>query len=107
MLAKTAAVALAICPQKSAAEGFTGKEFLTRSTADQRAFVSTQMVMASTISARIKPDHSACIGEVFFDNLGLSDRGFDTVMQRVREFQSYHPSSVMVIVVEQECGPFN
>ncbi len=98
---------LAICPQVSYAEGFTGEVFLKRSTDDQRADVSTQLVMASSIAARIKPEVSECIGRVFFDELGMSESGFDTVIARVGEFSEFHPSSVLVIVIENECGSFN
>ncbi|MCE8001189.1 MAG: hypothetical protein HEP70_20370, partial [Rhodobiaceae bacterium] len=52
--------------------GFHGAEFLERSLADQRGYVSTQLVMASSIAARIKPDLADCIGAEFFDGSGMS-----------------------------------
>ncbi|MDF1804360.1 hypothetical protein [Thalassovita sp.] len=101
------AVTLATCPQKSLAEGFTGAEFLQQSTQEQRGYVSTQLVMASSIAARIKPSLAECIGRVFFDGSGLSDQGFDMVLARIEEFKAYHPSSVIVVVIESQCEPFN
>ncbi len=100
-------VLAAFHPQNSQAEEFTGTDFLKRSTKDQRGYVSTQLVMASSIAARIKPEMSDCIGETFFNGTGLSDKGFENVMQRVREFQDFHPSSVLVVVIEGACGTFN
>lgn len=101
------AVVLAICPQKSLAEGFTGADFLQQSSQEQWGYVSTQLVMASSIAARIKPSLAACIGQVFFDGSGLSDQGFDTVLARIEEFATYHPSSVIVVVIESQCEQFN
>ena len=100
-------VLAAFHPQNSQAEEFTGTDFLQRSSQDQRGYVSTQLVMASSIAARIKPDLADCIGNEFFDGTGMSDKGFEKVMQRVREFQDFHPSSVLVIVIESACGTFN
>ncbi|SMX28185.1 hypothetical protein TRP8649_02300 [Pelagimonas phthalicica] len=97
----------AICPQESAAEGFNGTEFLQRSADRQRAYISTQLVMASSIAARIKPAMADCIGSAFFDGTGLSETGFETSIERIREFNDYHPSSVLVVVIESQCGPFN
>ena len=100
-------VLAAFHPQNSQAEEFTGTDFLKRSTQDQRGYVSTQLVMASSIAARIKPELAECIGHEFFDGNGMSDQGFETVMQRVREFKDFHPSSVLVVVIEGACGTFN
>ncbi|MFK7942918.1 MAG: hypothetical protein AB8B85_08425 [Paracoccaceae bacterium] len=99
--------AAAMYPQKSSADEFTGADFLSWSDAEQRGYVSTQLVMASSIAARIKPPLATCIGEMFFEGSGMSDNGFDQVIARIREFSGYHPSSVMVIVIENACGRFN
>ena len=97
----------AIYPQKSQADGFNGQVFLERSEQDQRGFISTQMVMASSIAARVDPSLSECIGRVFFDGTGLSESGFQIITRRIAEFPNYHPSSVLVVVIEKACGAFN
>lgn len=97
---------LAICPQVSWAEGFTGQEFLEWSDSNQRNYIETQIVMASSIAARIKPQLSQCITDEFFGSKGLSQDGFSKVLTRVEEFSEYHPSSVLVIVLENTCGAF-
>lgn len=94
-------------PQKSVAEGFTGQEFLQRAAQDQRGYISTQLVMASSIAARIKPSLADCIGREFFDGAGMSDEGFLSIIGRIKEFEAYHPSSVLVVVIENRCGKFN
>ncbi len=96
-----------IYPQKSLANEFTGKQFLKRSAEDQRGYISTQLVMASSIAARIKPSLAECIGEAFFDGTGMADDGFEKVIARIAEFDAYHPSSVIVVVIENQCEPFN
>ncbi len=97
----------AFYPQESVADGFTGAEFLTRAEPDQKATISTQLVMASTIAARIKPPLSDCIGKTFFDPQGLKSEAFEAIIDRVREFGEYHPSSVILVVIENRCGKFN
>ncbi|MEP2640080.1 hypothetical protein [Roseobacter sp.] len=104
---KIALAAALVCPQVSAAQEFTGKTFLTWSNADQRGYISAQLVMASTIASRIKPDMNACIAGAFFDGTGMSDAAFDQVVQTIGEYQDFHPSSVLVILLENECGTFN
>lgn len=63
--------------------------------------------MASTIAARIKPPLSDCIADAFFAEVGMTDEGFESITDRIAEFDSYHPSSVILVVIESECGTFN
>ena len=94
------------CPQVLAAESFTGATLLNRSESDQRGYISAQLVMASTIASRSKPEMVDCIADAFFDEAGMSDEKFDEIVQTIGEFQSYHPSSVLVILLENACGSF-
>lgn len=93
--------------ETTAAGAFTGEQFERWPEADQRGYVSTQLVMASTIAARIKPPLSDCIADAFFASGGMTDEGFVSITGRIAEFDSYHPSSVILVVIESECGAFN
>ena len=95
-----------IYPQLSWAEGFTGAEFLTWSEVDQRGYISAQLVMASTIAARSQTDMPNCIASSFFDQSGMSASGFQSILATVAEYAEFHPSSVLVVVIENACGPF-
>jgi len=100
------AAALAICPQESLAEGFTGAEFLSWSQAQQRSYVNAQLVMASSIVARAKPDMSQCLADHFYGEQGVTDEQFDALRKTIEDYETYHPSSVLVIVIENTCGTF-
>lgn len=95
-----------ICPQISWADGFTGREFLAWSEASQRGYIDAQLVMASSIVTRSKPDYAQCLADHFYSSTGLTDEGFQQIIGRVREYAEYHPSSVLVVVIESECGAF-
>ena len=93
-------------PQILLADRFTGEEFARWSEADQRGYIAAQLVMASSIVTREKPAMSQCIADSFYDEDGLSDSGFGTFVSHIDEFRTYHPSSVVVVVIENACGPF-
>ncbi|MEO0666718.1 MAG: hypothetical protein AAFZ99_02270 [Pseudomonadota bacterium] len=99
-------LATLLCPQVLWAEAFTGGTLLTWSESDQRGYISAQLVMASTIASRNKPEMVDCIAETFFDGSGMSDEKFAEIVQTIGEYQSYHPSSVLVILLENTCGAF-
>lgn len=89
------------------ADGFTGAVFLEWETSQQRGYIDAQLVMASTIATRIKPDLSQCLADEFYGPSGLTNDGFELMTDRIREFSEYHPSSVLVVVIENVCGGFD
>ncbi|MGJ8628269.1 MAG: hypothetical protein ACSHXB_15015 [Sulfitobacter sp.] len=94
-------------PQETKAEAFTGEAFLQWPEADQKGYISAQVGMAASIAARIKPDVAQCISDTFYRDDGIGELVFETAVERIAEFKSYHPSSVLVVVIENACGPFN
>ncbi len=88
------------------AEGFTGVEFLEWSKADQTAYINSQVVMASTIVTRDKPEMARCIADNYFSETGLTDAQLNDLIANVEQYQSYHPSTVLVAVIEATCGKF-
>lgn len=99
-------LAAAAYPQKSEAESFTGTEFLGWPETEQRGYVSAQIVMASSIVAREKPTMAQCISDKFYGERGLTQAGFDKIQGAINEYRTYHPSSVVVILIENACGRF-
>lgn len=100
------ATAAAIYPQKTLADGFTGETFLSWSLAEQRGYLDAQIVMASSIVTRAKPAMSQCMADRFYGPEGLTDRGFEEIRTTIAEYQTFHPSSVVVVVIENNCGAF-
>ena len=96
----------AICPQKSAAEGFTGSAFLQWNDAEKRGFIDAQLVMASSIVSRSKPAMSRCMADQYYGDSGLTDAGYEAFIEAIGQFEDFHPSSVLIVVIENECGAF-
>lgn len=94
-------------PQKVSAEGFTGQEFLTWSETQQRGYLEAQVVMAGTIAARINPELAQCISSEFMSKNGLSASAFSGILGSVAEYETYHPSTLLVVLIEQDCGAFD
>lgn len=92
--------------QTSAANGFTGNEFLGWNSDQQRGYIEAQLVMATTIATRSDQERSDCIAGFFFDHSGLSETGFKNAVDRISEFRDYHPSSILVVMIENECGAY-
>ena len=95
-----------IYPQETSAEAFTGETFLTWSESQQRSYLNAQLVMASTIVAREKPTMSQCVSDEFFGSSGMTSAAFADAMRSIHDFKTYHPSSVLVILIENACGEF-
>lgn len=96
----------AICPQESKAGGFSGTEFLTWDEGEQRGYLSAQIVMASSIVTRTKPNMAQCMADRYYGDDGLTDAGFEELQGLIRKHPTFHPSSTLVVVLERECGPF-
>lgn len=97
---------IGIYPQETVAEGFTGEQFLAWSEADQRGYLDAQIVMASSIVTRSKPEMSQCMADRYYGSSGLTDSGFAQIVATIAQYETYHPSSVLIIVIENACGAF-
>lgn len=93
-------------PQETVAESFSGSVFFEWSVAEQRGYLDAQLVMASSIVTRKKPDMAQCIADHFYGSNGLTNTAFQELVDTIRTYESYHPSSVLVVVIENRCGAF-
>ncbi|MEM1377066.1 MAG: hypothetical protein AAGG69_06725 [Pseudomonadota bacterium] len=93
-------------PQVLSAEGFTGTEFLTWSETAQAAFFQNSVLMASTISSRLEETHATCVSDWYFGE--AVDRGArnQEVLETIRQYPEFHPSAVVLAVIERECGQY-
>lgn len=73
----------------------------------QKSYIEAQLVMASTIATRTDADRALCIADTFFDARGLSNAAFGRTIERIREFSEFHPSSVLVVMIESNCGAYD
>jgi len=93
-------------PQVSVAEGLTAKDFLGWGVEAQTGFLHNSVVMAATVSSRRDTQHAGCITAWFFDDRGIRADVRAEVDQTLRDFPEYHPATVLVALIERECGAF-
>lgn len=101
------ALLTAICPQKAAAQAFTGKDFLGWTQTAQDSYFQTSITMASIIATKTRKASGDCIAAWYLDaNADRSARN-DELRATIWRNDGYHPSAVIFLVLEQECGPFS
>ncbi len=97
---------LAICPQVSYAEGFTGNKFLTWPKASQDSYLRTSLTMASMILAQTNGETGACIDDWYFGDQETIERRNAELREEIQTFSEYHPSAVVAAMLQRECGDF-
>lgn len=96
----------AICPQKSMAEKFTGTEFLTWSIEGQDSYIGTSITMATLVAGRSNPARATCLDEWYATSETLAAQRDEEIRDTIRRNVEYHPSAVIVLVLEEACGHF-
>lgn len=95
-----------IYPQISLAEGFTGEDFAAWPTVSQDSYIQSSVMMAGVIGAQVKPEISRCIdGWYFADEATKAERN-DSIRQVIAGYETYHPSGVILALIQQDCGAF-
>ncbi len=100
-------VGMAGYPQKSMAEGFTGKEFLTWDHVGQDSYISTAVVMATFIATRTNEATAKCLNDWYAKSATISANRNDEIRSIITKNASHHPSAVIVLVLEGACGSFS
>ena len=97
---------VAIYPQKSAAEKFTGAEFLAWSVEGQDSYNGTSITMATLVAGRTNPARATCLDEWYATSETLAAQRDAEIRDTIRRNAEYHPSAVIVLVLEEACGHF-
>ncbi|WP_299587635.1 hypothetical protein [uncultured Tateyamaria sp.] len=99
-------MAVAICPQKSAADAFTGTEFLTWQTDAQESYFQTSVTMAAIIATETHKASSDCLADWYLSSNADRQARHFTLRGAIERNATYHPSAVIFLVLKQVCGPF-
>ncbi|MCT4555733.1 MAG: hypothetical protein N4A53_13685 [Pelagimonas sp.] len=97
---------MASFPQKSAAEGFTGTDFLQWDRVGQDSYINTAVVMATFVSTRTNPKTAECLNGWYAESAEISQSRNDKIRNLIAKNASYHPSGVILLVLEEACGSF-
>lgn len=99
-------VVTAIYPQKSATETFTGTEFLTWDVEGQNNYIGIAVTMASLIATRTNPPMGQCLDEWYAASEAVAAERDSEIRAAIARNAEYHPSAVIMLVLEGACGPF-
>ena len=100
------AVAVALYPQKSAAEEFTGTEFLTWQTDAQVNYVRIAEATATIVATRTNPAEATCLDDWFASTPEATTAGTTELLETIGRNTDYHPGAVIVVALERQCGSF-
>ena len=100
------AIALAACsyPQEAAAEGFTGKEFLTWDRGNQNSFIETSITMIGIVASQGWDGATKCLNDWYFTNHTIRSREHDEIIALIRDYPDFHPQGVILGFIERKCG---
>ena len=95
-----------VYPLKSNADGFTGTEFLTWDRAAQDNYLQTSITMAGVIATQTRPNVASCIDDWYFAGDAVRKQRNDAIRKTIQDNPGYHPSGVLLAVLQKECGSF-
>lgn len=95
-----------VCSASGAAvawEGFKSSKFLTYPVESQKSYISTAVMMAGVIAAQNVPEQAQCIDRWTSEHDGS---GYKPVIEAMQRLPDYHPSGVILAVLNKACGSF-
>lgn len=87
-----------------AQDGYTSAEFLERTIESQDAFMQTSVTMIGVVATQVRPEIAHCIDDWYGGD--AMDRRNNFIRSVMREHSEFHPSGVVLAVVQRECGRF-
>ncbi len=104
------AMALAVMatgfPQKSLADGLKGHDFLTWSEEGQNNYIQTAVTMASFVMSRSNAVVSECLNTWYAGDRETMEEQNEYIRRKISSNAEYHPSAVILVVLENACGSF-
>lgn len=91
--------------QTYAQDSYTSAEFLERTIESQNAFMQTSVTMIGVVATRIRPEIAHCIDDWYGGD--AMDQRNDFIRSVMREHSEFHPSGVVLAVVQRACGRFD
>lgn len=97
--------ALLTVPSMGAVQaGTTTADFLKWERKAQESYFNNSITMIGVIAGRNKPDIAKCLDEWYFKtNVSQRERNTE-FLETMKQYADYHPSAVVLGLVEQSCG---
>lgn len=96
------AVWLAWSTPAYAQDSYTSAEFLERPIDSQDAFMLTSITMIGVVATQVRPEIARCIDD-WYGGEAMAERN-SHIRSVMREHSEFHPSGVVLAVVQQACG---
>lgn len=88
------------------AEGFTGTQFLEWPIESQNSYFQSSATMSVFIASRNDPEQATCLNDWYYDDNAVNPDRNDEFRAAIRENPTYHPSGVVLAVMQKACGSF-
>lgn len=95
---------LAVYSPAAVADGFTSAEFLQWPPKSRSSYFATSVTMASAVVRVNNKKQSACINAWYGNDRERVER---RILDIMRKYPEYHPQSVILAVLEKQCGSVN
>jgi len=72
----------------------------------QASFIDISVTMAGAIAANSRPEVARCLNDWYFKDTAIQDRRKEAIREAMRTYPEYHPSAVILGVLQKACGSF-
>jgi len=84
-------------------KALTSAEFLDYPARSQTSFINASVLIAGLIADQNAPKQARCLDAWSAEQVKA---GYPDVLNAMRRFPSYHPSGVVLAVMQKQCGKF-
>jgi len=102
-VASLSTLVCSVAPGAFAGDGFKASEFLTYPAQSQKSYITSSAMMAGLIASQNNRAQAVCIDDWVAQQSG---QGYGAVVEAMRKLPDYHPSAVIVAVLDKACGSF-
>ncbi len=86
--------------------GTTTADFLKWERKAQASYLHTSITMIGVVATQTKSEIATCIDEWYFQTSQIRDKRDQEILSGMANYADYHPSTVILALVEQACGKF-
>ena len=101
-----AALVLSLTGTPAAADKFTSADVLEWSGENQTFYFQTSITMAGAIATQTNPKVARCLNDWYFKDVSKRPKRNEQILAAMRQHREYHPSGVILAVLQKACGSF-
>ena len=82
------------------------KEFFSYSRKSQDSFITTSVIMLGVIAAQTEPKIATCLNKWYRGSRAAKNKRNSEIIDAMKKHPQYIPTTIVLAVVERECGKF-